>query len=55
MDIAFQVTSDVSLFFVPLLGVKALKDGFAISSSIDQRIVLWEIVDTGQVCSNLAE
>ena len=41
--------------FVPLLGVKALKDGFAISSSIDQRIVLWEIVDTGQVCSNVAE
>ena len=44
-----------SLFFVPLLGVKALKDGFAISSSVDQRIVLWEIVDSGQVCGNLAE
>lgn len=55
VDIAFQVTSNVSLFFVPLLGLKALKDGFAISSSVDQRIVLWEIVDTGQVCSNLAE
>ena len=54
-DIAFQVTSDVSLFFVSLLGVKALKDGCAISSSVDQRIVLWEIVDSGQVCSNLAE
>ena len=55
VDIAFQVTSNVSLFFVSLLGVKALKDGFAISSSVDQRIVLWEIVDTGQVCSNVAE
>ena len=44
-----------SLFFVPLLGVKALKDGFAISSSVDQRIVLWAIVDTGQVCSNVVE
>ena len=48
-------SSNFQCFFVSLLGVKALKDGFAISSSVDQRIVLWEIVDTGQVCSNVAE
>lgn len=46
-----HVTREVSEPFAhtsSVTGVKALKDGFAISSSVDQRIVLWEIVDSGQ-------
>lgn len=32
-------------------GVKVLEDGCVISSSVDQRIIIWEIADTGQGCS----
>ena len=35
--------------FVCFVGVKALENGLVISSSVDQRLALWEVVRKDQV------
>ena len=45
---------EVTFLFACFVGVKALKNGLVISSSVDQRLVVWEIVGEDQVLKRKA-